>query len=367
MEAGSISVVIVNFAGEARLPAVFEALNLSFVRPAEILVVDDASPDGSLLWLRSQEPRVQVLAQSRNLGPSAARDRGLRAAQGDFVLFLDNDARVRPDTIGNLLQAFTDDPELTAAQPRILIAGASPPTVQCDGGYSHPTGQMALASAYLPLDQAPRDRFAITSLMSTAILVHRERAIAAGGWSPEFFMFFEDHELGARLALLGAKLSSVPDALIDHGHGTAGLSLRAGGAPSDRRVLLQTRNRWLSLLRTWSGSTMFRLSPLLVVHEIAQATFWTIRRQGGAYVQGLLSAGGLLSRTLRARANIQAHRRVADRKLLKTGPLPLHPGAVPAGRLSRWLTLGVAAGLEWLAQGLYGEAEPERASSAKRR
>src|SRR5262249_15810584 len=125
------------------------------------------------------------------------------------------------------------------------------------------------------------------------------------------------------------RLRSVPEAMIDHLSGTAGLSFRVGRRYPARRVFLTAKNRVLFVLRTLRGRTITLLLPILVLHELAQAAFAASRGWADAYFGGLLWNAGHLGRTLRKRERIQGRRNAKDREILQEGRLPLHPGTVP--------------------------------------
>ncbi len=107
----SASVVIPNWNGrdllEKYLPSIIEALKGN---PAnEIVVVDNASEDGSAEFVRQRFPQVKVLALDRNYGFGGGSNRGFEAAKNDIVVLLNSDMRVAPDFLAPLLKGFHDD------------------------------------------------------------------------------------------------------------------------------------------------------------------------------------------------------------------------------------------------------------------
>jgi len=93
----TISVVIPNFNGEATLPKILAALKSQSHRPDEVIVVDDGSTDGSLRQLQ-EFPEVKLIKQA-NQGAPVARNRGVKEAAGEVVIFLDNDIIPTPQFI----------------------------------------------------------------------------------------------------------------------------------------------------------------------------------------------------------------------------------------------------------------------------
>jgi len=123
LTADAISVVIPNWNGRdllaKNLPSVVEAL--AFNPDNELIVVDNASTDGSSAFLRELFPSVTVLALEKNLGFGGGSNAGIRAARNDVVLLLNNDMRLAPGAAEVLLEGFAD-PRVFAVTSQIYFA-----------------------------------------------------------------------------------------------------------------------------------------------------------------------------------------------------------------------------------------------------
>ena len=324
-ESLTVSVVVVNFNGDHYLPMMMEALEATGYPFLEIIVSDDCSKDGSLLYLRHEHPTVRVVSRQENGGPGAARNSGLHAAKGDLVLFLDNDGHPMPDAIQPMVDALAQHPEASAVMPRIILKGP-PRLVHCDGGGTHISGQMWLLNSHVPEEDAVTPTTPITSLMATGMMVRRRHAQAIDGFCEDYFIYYEDHEFGTVLFLNQGPILNVPESQILHLEGTKDLSFRTGSAYTPRRAAYTARNRILFGLKVLQGRTLLALFPMYLLHELAQGTFSLLKGWGEHYFQGWAYNLRNLGRTLRDRERIQKHRRVSDRELLVPGPLPLHPG-----------------------------------------
>ena len=97
MQSRPLTLCIINYQGATHLPAALDAVARCGTTFAEILIVDNASTDGSPEWLRLHHPQVRIVALDRNRGPAGARNAGLAAARNDLVLFQDNDIRLERD------------------------------------------------------------------------------------------------------------------------------------------------------------------------------------------------------------------------------------------------------------------------------
>ncbi|HUR29624.1 MAG TPA: glycosyltransferase, partial [Planctomycetota bacterium] len=130
---GPISVVVVNFNGAEHLPHALDALFAQSLPIDEILLVDNASTDGSARAACEKHPSVRLIELEQNDGPCPARNAGLAAARNAWVLLLDNDAVLQPETLARLVHAASMHPEAAVLQPRSVFA-SEPSRVHYDGG-----------------------------------------------------------------------------------------------------------------------------------------------------------------------------------------------------------------------------------------
>jgi hypothetical protein len=316
-----VTACVVNYNGEPFLDSTLTALLRDGYPFAEVLLVDNASPDASVALVRERFPSVRILQLGENRGPAAARNAGWRAAACDLILFLDNDVALEPGCTSELLRALGAKPGAAVATPRILYA-ERPDTIQYDGGECHFLGLMALPNADRPVASAPAATREIDSMISACFLADRGRLGAAGPFDDDFFIYLEDHDFGLRTRLAGHSMLSVPTARCRHGAGTPGLSLRATGRYTRMRVLCMIRNRWLILLKDYSARTLVVLSPLLLVYEIFQLAACLKKGWVKEWLEVASFVGRRRGHILQQRRAVQASRRTADRQVLRGGPIP---------------------------------------------
>ncbi len=168
------------------------SLKASQSQDFEIIVVDDASPDDTSSWINLSMAQVLVLPQQS--GPGAARNRGAQAARGEYLLFLDADVCVHPETIGNLITALKANPTVTAIF----------------GSYdTHPPAQNVL-SQYRNLMHHfvhQQARSEATTFWSGCGAIRRDVFLQFGGFHPDYRRpCIEDIELGVRLCKAGQRI-----------------------------------------------------------------------------------------------------------------------------------------------------------------
>jgi GT2 family glycosyltransferase len=353
-ELGPISAVICNFNGELYLEGCIRALQRMTPGVAEIIVVDNASTDGSLEVIRQLFPEVKLLALSNNGGPCVARNVGMRAAQHRFVLAVDNDAVLLEDTLGKLLVALMDRPDAVAAQPRSVYFD-NLERVHYNGGEFHYTGLYALRNFGVPMAEAQGTGVLdVDGLIAICILIDSKAFRDVGGYDEDFFILFEDLDLSMRLRIAGHKMLSVEGALVRHKGGTPGISFRGAEYPKFRSYY-HSRNRWLVIYKNYSLRTMIACLPGFLLYEAVWLLFTIKSGHLRAHIAGKLAFFKALKASRALRGQVQASRKVLDRDLLVGGPLTLSPQLVEkplAAKLARALDSVLRAlwsGLRWAA------------------
>ena len=193
--APDVSVVLATYDRRHSLPrAIASVLAQDGVR-FELIVVDDASGDGTADYLSTlRDPRIRTITAACNSGPSAARNLGLEAARADIVAFLDSDDAYLPYRLAAPVAAFAADSSLVCTLSSAirhdlkLSREARIPAVRL----AAPAFAWALICDLIPVE-------------ATSITVRREAALAAGGFC-ERLRLIEDREFLIRLARHGGAL-----------------------------------------------------------------------------------------------------------------------------------------------------------------
>jgi GT2 family glycosyltransferase len=211
------SIIIPNYNGLRFLPVCLDALGAQ-TYPAsctEIIVVDDASTDGSPDFVRERYPNVRVLALERNGGMAVACNAGAAAARGDLLVMLNNDTEVEPGWLAALVAAAQAHPRAGAIASKMLLFDRRDTL--------HSAGDVMGA------DGIPRNRGVwqrdegqydagpdVFGACGGGVAYRREAWQAAGGFDERLFMYLEDVDLAWRLRLLGWKAVFAPDARLYH-------------------------------------------------------------------------------------------------------------------------------------------------------
>ncbi|MES2439814.1 MAG: glycosyltransferase [Verrucomicrobiota bacterium] len=198
-----ISIVIPSYNRSDLILALLRDIHAQQDAEFEVIVVDDCSPDDSVAAIRREFPQVQVLVNEKNSGPAVARNRGVLAAKGEFIVGFDSDVTI-PDQhlLKKIGEAFQNEPSVACLALRILKPDGKSDDVE---RWCHP----------LPLSLADHPFF--TSYFSgTAYAMRRESMIRAGLYPEIFYMHHEEVELAFRLLDQGDSIRHCPDLSVLH-------------------------------------------------------------------------------------------------------------------------------------------------------
>lgn len=303
---------IINYNGAATLPPVLERLLAQEgVESAEILLVDNASPDGSAQMVRERFPgRVRVIDMGDNRGPNPARNRALREAQTDLVLLLDNDILFAPDYAARLAAVFDAHPEAGAVTGQIRFH-AEPERIQYNGADIHYAGEVVVNRTVFP---AP---FVVGTVSAGAALFNRRIALDLGAYDEDLMFGWEDGDLTFRMTVCGHPCFAVSQAVCWH--------MSAGR--STKWIRLQVRNRWRFLMTHYDTRTFWLALPGILLYQLCAGFFFALKGQGGAFLGGCWDAARSRSKIRAKQLFVMEHKRLPDRQSLTGGNLEL-PGAV---------------------------------------
>jgi len=218
-----LSAIIVNYNTREMTLKCLGALSASLEGiGAEIIVVDNASTDGSVEAIRGAYPGAVVVARTENSGFGAANNEAMRMAKGRYFLLLNSDAFPEPAAIRTLLDFIEDHPKAGVVGPRLLNADGTL-QISC---YPFPSPLSAWMEN-LWLDRGYRGWAhdsvrRVDFLVGACLLVRREAYARVGGFDERFFMYSEEADWLRRMKDAGWEAVFVPDARVTHLGGASG-------------------------------------------------------------------------------------------------------------------------------------------------
>jgi Predicted glycosyltransferases len=286
-----VTVSMVTFNGMRWLPGCLASLERQTLRGLEVLVLDNASTDGSIEWLNAQladHPWLSLEASHTNVGFAAAQNRNIFRARGEFVCLLNQDVELDARFLEHAVAAFAGRPRVGAVQGRLLrqmADGTRSDIIDSAGLEMHRSRRVVARGQGL----ADGYRYAVPGpvwgadgpapVYRRSALIDAREPRTGGGWEvldEDFFMYKEDVDLAWRLRRLGWQSWYQPQAVAWHARGAASPRPRT---PVDyfrlRHAIptwIQTiswRNHRLMQIKNEQPGEMLRDLPWIATRELA--------------------------------------------------------------------------------------------------
>lgn len=360
----TVSIVIVTYNGRPYLANCLTSVLAQAGHDVKVVVVDNKSSDGSPQFIREHFPAVRLAENRENRGFAAACNQGAQVANGDVLIFLNQDTVVFPGWLAELVAplALQDDVGLTTSRLRLM---SDPDRLHLCGQDVHFTGLVFGRGYGQPAASQPTP-CDVDAVSGASFAIRRELWQRLGGFDEALYMYYEETDLSWRVRWAGYRCRYAPDSVALHDYRSS--------APSVGRLYYSFRNRALLLLRNWQPGTLLLLAPALLAAELLE---W-----GQALAQGrrglraklrsyrwLFTHGGQVRQM---RADVQAQRRVTDAAMLASMTAVVDPvennyhpalrafiaGANLLFRLNRRAALRVLGGGRGAAPSAKEEAQP---------
>jgi GT2 family glycosyltransferase len=199
-----VSVVVVTWNRKADVLETIQSIHEQSYRNVEIIVVDNASTDGTVESLKQKHPEIRVIPLQHNLGASAGRNPGISAAQGEIILLLDSDASLGKDTIQNAVRKFQSKPDVGVIACKVV--NASTKEIDRTAGW-----------IFSEKDKIDQDReFLSFSFSECGCALRKEVFNKAGLFWGSLFFGGEGEELSLRIWDAGYKILYSPTSIIYH-------------------------------------------------------------------------------------------------------------------------------------------------------
>jgi N-acetylglucosaminyl-diphospho-decaprenol L-rhamnosyltransferase len=225
-----LSYCVVNTNGRENLLACLAAIERTHPDGVarEVLVLDNASEDGSAEAVRERGGDIRLIALQRRAGKAENDSTLLQEAQGRHCLLLNEDSELEAGAAAALLAALEDDPQAAAAAAQLLDSERHP--VPC--AWRFPGVRTALVGALflhrrLTVESGGSEVRSVDWAQSSALMVRREAARQVGWFDPQFFVYYDECDFEKRLHDAGWKVLYVPAARAVH-HDQLSTDLSAG-------------------------------------------------------------------------------------------------------------------------------------------
>lgn len=303
-----VTIVIPNFNGRKHLATCLSSIQNLTYRDYEVIVVDNASTDGSIEFLKPNYPEVKVVVNAVNLGFAEGCNVGIRNAKGNYVVLLNNDVEVESKWLEELVLAAKSNPQIAVCASKMMMFHNRKAINSAGGefdiyGSGHDRGLNELDHGQYSLAED------VFFACGGAMLVRREILMEIGLFDSRYFMYGEDVDLCWRAWLRGYRVRYVPSAIVYHKYGG---TMKALTAP---RLYLTSRNSLCSTLKNYSSKSLIRALFRFFSLKIGEILLFLVSRRVNAsiaLVKGVLWNVKSLSETWTRRREVQMLRKVSD-------------------------------------------------------
>jgi len=323
-----VSVVVLNYNGRAFLDACLSSVfQISYPRSSyEVILVDNASTDGSVEYVHNNFPLIRILALNKNYGFTEGNNKGAELARGDLIVFLNNDTVVDKNWLNELAKVALSDSKIGICGSKIMSMKDRNVT-QYNGRHLHVLGGVIPSAFYTYKNELGKEFHAVGSVQGSSFLVRKDVFKSLGGFDGDYFLYSDEVDICHRAWISGYYVAYAPDSIVYHyGGGTARrLNSNRSGILYERlksslHIYYGTRNSITNVLKNLELRNMlvgivfsfflllFQLLVLLMDGDIKDArllisaSIWPIKN---------------LKNVWKKRLNIQARRKLSDQKLLE--------------------------------------------------
>jgi GT2 family glycosyltransferase len=304
-----VSVILVNYNGGEQVLECLHSLELCGQDGSEIIVVDNASVDGSPASINMMFPDVRLLQSTTNLGYGGGNNLGACYSQGRYIAFLNPDILVQRGWLDALRRALDADSTAGLATARILLKDR-PDTINTCGIDVHISGLSMCRGMGHPR-QAFNTQCEVTAVSGAAFMIRRDLFFQLGGFDSRYFLYMEDIDLSLRARLAGWRILFVPNAMVYHDYKLCFGPLK---------IYYQERNRYFMLIRIYQYRTLAVLLPTLLLAEVVTWGF-VIGHEPKRLINKLNAYAAVLRvwpALIRTRRRVQSLRKITDRTLLES-------------------------------------------------
>ncbi len=281
-----VSVVIPNYNGAEYIEACVDSLYGQNVRQFEIIVVDDASTDGSLDMIMKKYPeeegfpRISYIRHFKNRGFCASVNDGIAAARSDYVILLNNDTVAGKDFVYSLWRAIRRKADIFSVSSRMISLKERDKLDDCGDLYC------SLGWAFAPAKDKPlskyRKRRKVFAACGGAAIYRKSMLIELGGFDEAHFAYLEDIDMGYRAKLKGYVNMYEPEAVVYH----AG-SATTGSRHNSFKVRISARNNLYLIYKNMPWWQILINLDMILAGLLIKQLYFIKKGLGGAYLKGI--------------------------------------------------------------------------------
>ena len=328
-----VSIVILNYNGKEYI---FDCINSVFKTTGcnfEVILIDNNSTDQSSDYCKEKFPELILIKNEKNLG-MAARNLGIKKAQGNYIVFLDADTIVEPNWLEVLLESYKKHGD--GLYQGKLLQKENHEIIESCGDFTNIFG-FGFARGRGKPDIGKYDEFQTISFPVGACTFSSTEIIKKIGYIDEsdlFFLMLDDLDYGWRAWSMGIPCYYEPKTIIYH-----------LGSPvlkwTPQKFFLLERNRWICLLSLYTTKTLVKIFPYLLLIDIGVFLYLLPKGLASTKIKAFFSILKMYSRIKKRQSSMLKLKTVSDKKIIEhfvdTVEIPQNMGKNPLDFLDKSL------------------------------
>ena len=211
------SIVTINFNQSEITNQLLRSLSKVSWPNLEVIVVDNGSDNEDYKNINTSDSHVKLICTNKNLGFAGGNNVGLKAAQGDFLLLLNNDTEVAPGFLEPMIELFEKNDSIGAVSPKIKFFH-HPELIQYAGFTKmNPFTLRMNAIGSRQIDNGTYDEVSETHFAHGCAMMVSRKVLETVGYMPEeYFLYYEEHDWSAAIKRKGYQIWYQPESLVLH-------------------------------------------------------------------------------------------------------------------------------------------------------
>jgi len=317
-----ISIIVPNFNGEKYIEPCLTSVLKSQYPNFELLVVDDGSTDSSVKIInrfKNTDKRVTLVLNSKNVGLTKSRNKAIKMAKGDIVIFLDNDTQVKKDWMEHLVGVLYSSDRIGAAQSK-LVDYENRKILQHAGLKLISHTAWGVPIAHKKKVKSYQISEPIIAL-GAALAIKKDALKAVGSFDEKLVHYTDDLDFSWRVWIAGYKIMSCPKSIVYHW--SKGVeSTRIEGENLSKVYFHLCKNSLRSITKNYKVGNAIKYLLTSIFINITRAFLVLFKRKDSSALSGTLKGIGWylinIRDTLLERKKVQKTRLFTDRKIIKS-------------------------------------------------
>lgn len=276
-----VSIIIVNYNGEHFLRDCLDSIYAQSFTNFKVILVDNDSSDGSIDIVEREYPKVELIRNDANFGFARGTNEGIRASHGEYILTLNNDTRLEPGFLEEILRPMERDTRIGICAPKMLYPDGRINSTGICISRSGAAWDRGISHADCGQYDHPEEVF---GACAGAALYRKAMLDEVGLFDEDFFMYMEDVDLSFRARLAGWICLFVPGAVVYHHHGGT------SGVGSDTAVYYGNRNIVWVAFRNFPRTFLVSSLPWITGRSIGVCFYHALKGQLKVIVRSKIDA-----------------------------------------------------------------------------